>query len=638
MSLIAFFAIVIYFADVEQGVDPVRWVMLACMLVITLGRLLDVSLWQHARRMGKAQTGQRGVCRFFISNAFGSSIWAVYALTFLPTMSYQELTTTIVVVSALTGGAVSLLSGSRYIAMSYSIMMLLPFSLGMLFLGEAFQTLLGSLGVVFFVIMLSTAIKSSAFTRSALQLKYENESLLIDMKAANKTISEANQDLEKKVEARTEEIFNLSYRDPLTDLYNRKAFEKHLRDEIQHAADNNSQLALLFIDLDMFKEINDSHGHDLGDFVLREVANRLLAFASAENMLCRWGGDEFILLCRDTDEQEAVTRAKKLLSLLSSPIDHEKLQVSVGATIGIALCPEHSTQSSKLIASADAAMYTEKQKRSANIAIFDQTMLQQQEREYFLKSALASAVDNNELFLMYQPIVSNQNGRVRACEVLLRWSLNGEVISPMEFIPIAESYGLIHELGIWVIEHAFKDVANWCFEDDVSISINISIMQIEHDEFIPFIESALAKSEISPQKVSLEITESLFARDNAKVIEKVRALQALGISVSLDDFGTGFSSLAQLQSLSANTVKIDKTFIDSIESGGRAIIQATNYLAGELSYEVIAEGVETQEQTAILKEIGVENVQGFLFAKPMKVEKLANWNKVHAEKYGLCSL
>jgi EAL domain-containing protein (putative c-di-GMP-specific phosphodiesterase class I) len=213
------------------------------------------------------------------------------------------------------------------------------------------------------------------------------------------------------------------------------------------------------------------------------------------------------------------------------------------------------------------------------------------------------------------------------CEALLRWDLQGESISPTEFIPLAEQYGLIHSIGAWVLHQSCQLAANWSFDDTVKVSVNVSVAQLMCGDLVDIVKSALEKSGLAASNLHIEITESIFAEDIDFVLEQMQALQALNIKISVDDFGTGFSSLALLQSLSADVVKIDRSFIATIDQGGKAIIQATQYMAKELGYSVVAEGIETKDQAVTLSAMGIGSLQGFYFSKPMKAEELDQWHK-----------
>nr|WP_242698616.1 EAL domain-containing protein [Alteromonas sp. 5E99-2] len=449
------------------------------------------------------------------------------------------------------------------------------------------------------------------------------------MEEKNKQIVEANVNLEEKVKQRTEEIFELSHIDPLTKLCNRTAFSDNLKLLINACALNDSTLAVLFVDLDGFKSINDSHGHGIGDKVLIETAKRLTSRTAIPKSVCRWGGDEFLIALQNTDKNHAYNYGKALIKRLSQPIQIDHYSLKVGATVGIAMYPEHGVNDIQLITLADTAMYVQKQFAKSDVCLFTEAMRATLSRDILLKEGLTQALENDEFYVTFQPVIQSQSGEVSFCEALLRWKLNGEHISPEEFIPAAEQHGLINSIGSWVLHKACLQAAAWSFDNSVNLSVNVSVAQLMQGDLVSVVKSALNKSNFPAQNLHLEITESIFAHDIEYVLNQMQALQSLGIKVSLDDFGTGFSSLALLQSLSADVVKIDRSFVSTIDKGGKAIIQATQYMAQELGYSVVAEGVESKAQADTLSAMGIDSLQGFYFSKPMRLEELKQWH----EKY-----
>lgn len=359
--------------------------------------------------------------------------------------------------------------------------------------------------------------------------------------------------------------------------------------------------------------------------VLRETARRLRTLAEEQQTLCRWGGDEFLIALPDSQVDDALRFAKLLIILLSQSIKIDHHDLMVGATIGIAMYPEHGTNEVQLITLADTAMYVQKQTKKSDVCVFTEEIRETLHRDIKLKNGLTHALKNDELFMVFQPVIDSQSGKVGFCEALLRWHLNGEFISPAEFIPIAEQHGLIHSIGAWVLQESCKIAANWPFDNTVELSVNVSVAQLMHGDLVSIVENSLNSSGFPANNLHIEITESLFAEDIDSVFKQIKALQALNIKISVDDFGTGFSSLAMLQSLSADVVKIDQSFIASIDNGGKAIIQATQYMASELGYSVVAEGVETKVQADALSAMGIESLQGFYFSKPMVADELSTW-------------
>lgn len=601
------------------------------MCVLFAWRFWDMRHWQK-KLNGHNYDATRPMLRFTITRYLTAFALSAYPVMFYDSMDVIELACTIVIMSAMAGGAATVLAADKWLSLSYAFILLTPISILCLISVVDYQNIFGVLGLIFVAVMFSSAKRSSEFTAESILIKNQHADLLEQMKLKNLEVSEVNANLEAKVRKRTEQILELSNIDPLTKLFNRNAFSENLKLLIDSSKLRDTKLAVLFIDLDGFKSINDSHGHAIGDKVLVETAKRLSLHAEKAHCLCRWGGDEFLIALQDSEVDSAREFAKQLIMVLSQPIEIEHHALTVGATIGIAMYPEHGTNEVQLITLADTAMYVQKQTTKSDVCIFTEQMRDTLHRQIKLKEGLALALKNEEFYMVFQPVIDSKSSEVGFCEALLRWDLNGESISPSEFIPVAEQHGLIHSIGAWVLHQSCQLAANWSFDKSVNLSVNVSVAQLMHGDLVSVVETALHNSGFAAKNLHIEITESIFAEDIDYVLEQMNALQELNIKVSVDDFGTGFSSLALLQSLSADVVKIDRSFIHTIDKGGKAIIQATQYMANELGYSVVAEGVETKVQADTLSEMGIESLQGFYFSKPMKVDELAAWHETFKHK------
>jgi diguanylate cyclase (GGDEF)-like protein len=606
------------------------WLWFMCSLF--LFRFLDMYHWQTQLK-GENYDAAKPMIRFKLGRYLTALSLSAYSVLFFDSMDMIELTCTIVIMSAMAGGAATVLAANKALALSYAVILLTPLSLLCLFSVEEYRNIFGVLGLIFVGVMVSSAKLSSRFTSDSILLKNQHADLLIEMEIKNAEIAESNISLEKKVELRTQEILAISRMDPLTKLFNRSAFSESLKSLIANAKSGNNKLALLFIDLDGFKGINDAHGHGIGDQVLTSIAHRLYMQAQNHEYLCRWGGDEFLIALQNRNELEAIEFSTKLINLLSQPIRVDQNSLNVGATVGIAMYPEHSTNERELIELADTAMYAQKQTAKSDVRVFNEQMRASIIRENFLKDGLRKALEKQQMYVAYQPVVNSQTGQVCFCEALLRWRLNGELIPPDEFIPIAEQNGFIHTIGTWVLQQACKDATQWAFDNTVDLSVNVSVSQLMHNSIVETVENALQDSGFPAENLHIEITESIFVEDIKLAIKQIKALQALKVKVSVDDFGTGFSSLSLLQSLSADVVKIDKNFIASMGEGGTAIIQATQHMAKEFGYRVVAEGVETKAQADALTLMGIESLQGYYFSKPIPKEELVAWHQGHLQAH-----
>ncbi|WJG08775.1 EAL domain-containing protein [Aliiglaciecola sp. LCG003] len=582
---------------------------MAALLVL---RFADALVWQKTKR-GTIYDGQKYVLRFASGTILTALMWCFYCLMVFPHIETIELAFNIIIVAAMAGGAATILGAHKPTAILYSAILLVPFSLALLTSDVHHQYILGLLGLAFSAVMVITAKKSGEFNQVAIRLKNENAILVEHM--------------EEEVEERTNQIYQLSNIDPLTGLFNRTAFLSQLDKHIEYDKKSGGTFALLFIDLDGFKKINDSIGHEAGDRVLQQTAQRLKNSCPDEQLLCRWGGDEFLVGLDQADANSALELAQQLIAKISNPYVFESNRLNLGATVGIAMYPEHTVSGIKLIQLADTAMYFQKKNSPCTAGLFSERLGKQLAREQRLKDALSEAIEEDQLRIVYQPIIDAKTHTTVAFEALLRWNLNNENIPPDEFITIAEQYGLIRKIGNWVLQQACSTAVSWQQHATIAVSVNVSVIQLQDNEFIDFVDSVLAQTELAPECLHIEITESVFAADKEALLEKITALKQRNIHISIDDFGTEYSSLSVIQELSADIVKIDRAFVHSLDTNGLPIVKAVLNIAEAFGYEVIAEGVETVQQANILRDLGVDYLQGFYFCKPLELRALSNFVK-----------
>jgi diguanylate cyclase (GGDEF)-like protein/PAS domain S-box-containing protein len=417
-------------------------------------------------------------------------------------------------------------------------------------------------------------------------------------------------------------IAELATFDALTGLVNRRIIHQALADSLQAGG----EVALLFVDLDRFKAVNDSLGHATGDRLLKEVALRLhdaVQDASGQHALIgRLGGDEFAVVLRDTGLDEAMRVGEQLITRLSAPYVLGDKRALIGASVGLAVGPHDGDTVEALMRAADLALYDVKGKGRGRVRHYDRPMHQQVEDRRELEFDLKSALDLNQLRLVFQPVVDALDERVVAFEALLRWRhpLRGE-IPPSVFIPIAEESGLIGLIGDWVLHEACRVAAGW--PPHVKIAVNLSPLQFDDPKLVDTVGRALVRWKIAPERLELELTESLFLDERPQTARMLADLQAMGVSFALDDFGTGYSSLGYLQKISFGRIKIDRSFVQaSAADGGEstAIIQAIVALAERLGMETTAEGTETRAEFEAMRRLGCGQMQGWYFGKPMDPE------------------
>ncbi|MBK6865303.1 MAG: bifunctional diguanylate cyclase/phosphodiesterase [Ideonella sp.] len=425
-----------------------------------------------------------------------------------------------------------------------------------------------------------------------------------------------------------DELRRASFTDALTQLPNRLLFEERLQRAAHRADRGGLRMALLFVNLDGLKGVNEAFGQGTGDAVLRIVGQRLRDFCGSA-LMARAGGDEFLLLFDDDPDPTAVSRrAAALLDEIARPCALDAQRVQVTASIGIALYPEHGAQS-RLIPHASAALQAAKRMGGATYSFFEAHMVAGRRDEAELLRDLRGAIEQQSLELVYQPKVHAPSGQITGAEALMRWHHPQRgIVSPLVFIPLAEHYGLINTLGNWAIDEACRQIRVWRNEGlRMRLAINLSVHQLRQPDLAARIAAALKRHRLEPRLLTCEITESIAMDDSPATLEVIEQLAEIGVHLSIDDFGTGYSNLSCLRKLPAEELKIDRSFVLDLETSGdaRAIVDAVVKLAQAIGLKVVAEGVENEQQQAILRQLGCDELQGFLFAKPMSARALAHW-------------
>ncbi len=425
---------------------------------------------------------------------------------------------------------------------------------------------------------------------------------------------------QKKIE---EKIMELAYYDHDTGLPNRLKFTAQLANMIVKAKKKKKILAVLSIDMDRFKIINDSLGHFAGDLILKELANRIEKTLPIGSYIGRFGGDKFtVALSKDIEIESVMKVAKQILQEIAKPIFHEKQELFITASIGISLYPGDGLDEHKLLKNADIATNLSKNHGGNRVTFFSTDMNDQASNRLELESYLRKALQKSEFYLMYQPLIDLHSGEIFGSEALIRWNHPKQgLVSPADFIPLAEETGLIEEIGNWVLRTACMQNKKWQLlgKEYLSVSVNVSAYQFQQTGFLEEVKHALLESDLSPQYLTLELTESTMLSDVNYSIKIMRALQDLGVKVSIDDFGTGYSSLSYLKDLPINTLKIDRSFINNLrnDTSDIAIVKAIITMGHGLDVKVLAEGVETKEQIEILKELNCHYAQGFYIHRPL---------------------
>lgn len=444
-------------------------------------------------------------------------------------------------------------------------------------------------------------------------------------------LEKLNTCLEEKVEDRTNEIYEVAFYDHLTGLANRRFFEEKTQELMDKCDENAGMISILLLDLDRFKIINDNYGHKFGDLLIKEIADMLKEFVDKDCLVSRQDGDEFAIVIKNVeDKTKAKDLSEYLLKKAIQPIHLKGQRVYVTFSIGIATYPCDGDTYEDIIGCADLAMYNSKQLGRNTYSFYEKHMLKSDLKELTLERELYNAIDKEQFILYYQPQVDSFTREVIGLEALIRWNHPTEgILSPFKFIDMAEDTGLIGPIGKWVLHTACLQAKKWHDKGfkGLKIGVNISVYQFEQDNFIEIVRSVLVETKIDPRCLDLEITESIAMRNEIVVISKLKKLKKLGIQVSMDDFGTGYSSLSYLNRLPIDTLKIPREFIIGIKSHDdkKNIVDAIISIAKNLELSIIAEGVENKMQLKYLKTRDCNLIQGYLFSKPLPVEKVESF-------------
>lgn len=510
--------------------------------------------------------------------------------------------------------------------------------------------------IIFTMIMITTSIRFNKRHKKELELRLRNKTLINDLndevthrEHAQIELEKNKHELEIKVDERTRDLVetnislerviekkeqaerNVQYlasHDDLTGLPNRSLLIDRIDQSIKKSSRDNQQMAILFLDLDRFKNINDSLGHTIGDWLLLEVSLRLSKTLRDQDTISRIGGDEFVVVLEKlANADEAIHVAKKIIDCLTETFDITPHKIHLGASVGISIYPTDGDSPLVLVRNADTAMYRAKQAGGNQLQFYDKSMSNQLRDRLDMECELHSALDNNEFYLVYQPQISCSSGEVTGFESLLRWNNKtyGEV-SPDIFIPLLEETGLIHSIGDWVVSEVINFIRN-NNTSDVIFSINLSTLQCADFRFLNIVRDELNKTGINPGKLEFEITESLLINDFDITKSFLDEIHSIGCAIALDDFGTGYTSMSYLARLPVDVIKIDKSLVRNIDKNNnlRSIVSAISTMSNGLGIKNVYEGVETARELSAIQEMSGEIIQGYLFSKPLKAMSAIEW-------------
>ena len=467
--------------------------------------------------------------------------------------------------------------------------------------------------------------------RAQFDLEENKRKLEQTVKERTKDLLVINTNLEKVIEKKEQaekSLQHIAYHDELTGLPNKNLLVDRINQSIKVSSRDNQQMAILFLDLDRFKTINDSLGHTIGDGLLQEVASRLNTTLRKHDTVSRNGGDEFVVVLEKLkSHNEAVYVAMKIIHSLTDTFDIHSHKIHIGASIGISVYPADGDTPLILLRNADTAMYRAKKAGGNQLQFYDPSMSNQLRDRLELENELHNALDNNEFYLVYQPQVSAETGKTIGVESLIRWcsTKHGE-ISPERFVPLLEDTGLIYSVGKWVVKQVIEFIRTQP-KSNVTFSINLSVLQCSNNEFVDFVQTEVHRADIDFKKIEFEITESLLINDFEKTKSFLNKIHDLGCTIALDDFGTGYTSMTYLAHLPIDVIKIDKTLVRDIGGNNslKSIVNAIVTMSKSLGKKNIFEGVETISELEEIKKMNGDIIQGYLYSKPLNNYDIIKW-------------
>jgi len=452
--------------------------------------------------------------------------------------------------------------------------------------------------------------------------------------------AQARFEMEKKLQESYQKVKQLAERDSLTQLANRYLFDESLKQSIANNSRHKYKIALLLFDLDHFKFVNDTYGHDVGDVLLQKVVNRVHTCLRGSETFSRLGGDEFAIVLNQIDKIESAEKvASRILRVLTKPFEIGNANINIGASIGISFFPEDGKDASEIIKCADIAMYKAKHMGRNQVAFYEKSMQEQFLNRFKLESELAIAIRDSQFELFYQPVYGVKGMILTGFEALIRWNKHGEQISPDEFIPVAEEIKLIHPIGRWVIDTALAQLSKWRIATGLplNMAINLSPVQLLDKNIVQYISDNISKHTVPADAIEFELTETALLDNSDVNLNTIRALSNLGCRIALDDFGTGYSSLSHLHQFPIDTIKIDRSLMPEKDGDDyhTRMVKGLVAMIQILDLEIVAEGVELQSQLDLCRALEIERIQGFLLSEAKsaaEIEKLPEISMTKIER------
>lgn len=540
-----------------------------------------------------------------------SLIWATFPYAFFVTLSYHEKIFSLIIFAGMSAGGVNLLTTDIKSAITYASALIIPYAVILILSNNAEEQILGWLSIVFWGAVCLSTIQISKFINRYIKNKIQLDELV--------------QHLEEKVNERSRKITELEQKDSLTGLLNRYSFIKNveLASSAGHTKSNRNIKGIVHIDIQGFKSMVNRYGHQCGDHILTVIAKRLKQLDSSHNSIsCYWGGDEFTIYISMPSPVKLKIFGNHIKQLLSLPIEKNGIHITPTFFYGINILDPDTPLEEAMQRAYLALTYSKD--HNQKVTFYNQKIHQKFNREEYLRKALETAIENDDFMIYLQPITDVTNNQIAGCESLARWKLNNQFIPPDEFIGIAEKHGSIIKLGNLILKKALIALQQInTINPSLTLSINVSAIQFESDVFINYLEHLLQIYDVNPKNIHLELTERTVSSNLNKLNDIIKRIKAKGIAISVDDFGTGFSSISILKNLSVDFIKIDKSYITPIcsDTKSESIVDAVSRMSHSINCKVIAEGIEEKTQLDKIAEIRIDFYQGYYFSRPIPVDE-----------------